>query len=237
MVKHMIDDAFNKSVDYYDTWIRKALPCYDELFSVATECIPFGFEERLDVLDLGAGTGSYSRHILQRYPNARFTLVDVADKMLAIAKKRFAGFEDQFSFITGDYRETWPDRPFDLVVSSLSIHHLEDDEKQRLFKKIWASIKPGGAFINVDQIKAPDEYFHELYGSTWLKQVRQNGASEQQIQASIQRRKDFDKDSTLGDQLNWLKDAGFENADCLYHHYFVGVFLALKFETSAAAGA
>ena len=36
----MIDDAFNKSVDYYDTWIRKALPCYDELFSVAVECTP-----------------------------------------------------------------------------------------------------------------------------------------------------------------------------------------------------
>lgn len=224
----MIDDAFNKSVDYYDTWIRKALPCYDELFSVATDCIPFAFERELDVLDLGAGTGLFSWLILQSYPNARFTLVDIADKMLAIAKKRFADSERQFSFITGDYRKVLPKSPSDLIISSLSMHHLNDDEKQQLFKKIYTNLKPGGAFINVDQIKAPSDYFHELYWSTWLKKVRQTGASEQQIQESIQRRKEFDKDSTLEDQLNWLRNAGFERVDCLYHHYFVGVFFSQK---------
>jgi tRNA (cmo5U34)-methyltransferase len=223
-----IDDAFNNSVEYYDIWIRKALPCYDELFSVATECIPFSFSEELNILDLGAGTGLFSWHIFQSYPNANFTLIDVADKMLAIAKKRFADSGRQFSFITNDYRKALPKSQSDLIISSLSIHHLNDDEKQRLFKDIYLILKPGGAFINVDQIKAPGDYFQELYWSTWLKKVRQAGASEQQIHESIRRRKEFDEDSTMADQLNWLRNAGFEKVDCLYHHYFVGVFVAQK---------
>ena len=36
-----IDEAFNKTVQYYDDWIRKAIPGYSDLFTVAKELIPF----------------------------------------------------------------------------------------------------------------------------------------------------------------------------------------------------
>jgi len=223
-----IDDAFNKSVDYYDTWVQKALPCYDELFSIAIESIPFSLTKKLNVLDLGAGTGLFSWHVFQSYKNSDFTLMDVADKMLDVSKERFANSEKQFSYITSDYRKALPKLQFDLIISSLSIHHLDDNEKQDLFKEIFSILKPGGAFINVDQIKAPSEHFQELYWSKWLAKVRQTDASEDQIRESIIRREEFDKDSTLIDQLKWLKMAGFKKVDCLYKHYFVGVFFAQK---------
>ena len=223
-----IDDAFNKSVDYYDTWVQKALPCYDELFSIAIESIPFSLTEKLNVLDLGAGTGLFSWHVFQSYKDSDFTLIDVADKMLDVSKERFANSERKFSYITNDYRKALPKSQFDLIISSLSIHHLDDNEKQELFIEIFSKLKPGGAFINVDQIKAPSEHFQELYWSKWLAKVRQTGASEDQIQESIIHREEFGKDLTLINQLEWLKKAGFKKVDCLYKHYFVGVFFAQK---------
>ena len=150
--------------------------------------------------------------------------------MLAVAEKRFADFGRQFSYVNGDFREALTESPSDLIVSSMSIHHLNNDEKRRLFTEIFSNLKTGGAFINVDQIKAPSDYFHELYWSTWLKNVRRAGASEKQIDESIQRRKAFDRDATMEDQLHWLRGAGFHEVDCLYHHYFVGVFFARKQE-------
>jgi hypothetical protein len=68
-----------------------------------------------------------------------------------------------------------------------------------------------------------------LYWKTWLAKVQAAGASETKIQTSVKRRKEFDRDAGLSDQLTWLTEAGFM-ADCIYKHYFVAVFLALKKE-------
>jgi len=223
-----IDKAFNESVASYDNWVQKALPCYDELFKVAVECIPFPVEKDLAILDLGAGTGLFSAHLLERYRNSHFTLLDVAERMLEKAKERFAKSCHQFSYVIGDYRTTLPDGQFDLIISSLSIHHLVDTDKQNLFRKLFLLLNPGGVFINVDQIKAPSEHFQEHYWSTWLDKVRGSGADEEQIEQSIRRRQEFDHDATMADQLTWLRDSGFERVDCLYHHYFIGLFFAQK---------
>jgi tRNA (cmo5U34)-methyltransferase len=223
-----IDKAFNESVDYYDSWVQKALPSYQEIFSVAVESIPFSTEQNLKILDLGAGTGLFSYHVFQQYQRADYTLIDVAEQMLELSKKRFASAEERFSFITGDYRTALPGSLFDLVISSLSIHHLDDEDKQKLFRNIYEHLTPGGAFINVDQIKASHDYFQKLYWTTWLKKVRHAGATEEQVQKSISRRTKFDQDSTMHDQLRWLQESGFEIVDCLYHYYFVGVFYARK---------
>lgn len=186
-----IDDAFNQTVEYYDSWVRNALPRYEEIFSVAVESIPFQASEKLNVLDLGAGTGLFSWHVFQRYPHANFTLVDVAEKMLDLAKTRFMAHEGQFSMIKRDYRKVALSTGFDLIISSLSIHHLEHSEKQDLFREIFFNIKQGGVFINVDQIKAPSENLQELYWSTWLDHVHGTSASEEQIQESIERPQDL----------------------------------------------
>jgi tRNA (cmo5U34)-methyltransferase len=67
-----------------------------------------------------------------------------------------------------------------------------------------------------------------MYRSRWLDHVRREGATEQQIAESLKRRDDFDHDALLGDQLHWLREAGFASADCVYKNWFVGVFLAVR---------
>jgi tRNA (cmo5U34)-methyltransferase len=223
-----IDEAFNQSVGYYDSWVHNAIPCYDELFNVALENLPFAPGAKIRVLDLGAGTGLFSWHLLKKYPEAGFTLIDLAGQMLDMARKRFQGLENRFEYVTGDYCHDLPEGPYDLIVSSLSIHHLSQKDKPILFKSICDRLNPGGAFVNVDQIKAPTGHFQNMYWDTWLKRVRQTTASEDQIEKSIRRRTELDHDATMADQLSWLQQAGFAEVDCLYHHYFVAVFLALK---------
>jgi len=53
-----IDQAFNETIEYYDSWIKKAVPGYADLFAAAKELIPFSPDEPVAVLDLGAGTAS-----------------------------------------------------------------------------------------------------------------------------------------------------------------------------------
>ena len=223
-----IDQAFNASIDYYDDWMKKALPNYDDIFGTAQKLISFAPATPIDVLDLGAGTGLFSKHVLEKYPQARFVLYDLAGKMLDVAKDRFRACSQQFEFIIGDYRTLQVSREFDLVVSSLSIHHLTDDEKQALFHAIYGALREPGLFINVDQIRGETAYLREVYWNDWLGQVRQREPSEKRIQDSIDRRVTYDRDALMADQLRWLAEAGFVNVDCVYKHHFVGVFLAMK---------
>jgi tRNA (cmo5U34)-methyltransferase len=223
-----IDQAFDRTVAYYDDWMQKALPGYDDLFAVATAVMPFAGDAPIRVLDLGAGTGLFSQHVLQKHPNATFVLTDVAAKMLGVAEQRFADQAGRFEFTVGDYRDLQTSADFDLVISSLSIHHLSDEEKKRLCQQVYAALRKDGAFVNVDQIKGETDYLQDLYWNLWLQHVRASDAPEERIQESVERRTTYDQDAFLTDQLQWLREAGFVNVDCVYRHTFVGVFLAMK---------
>jgi tRNA (cmo5U34)-methyltransferase len=223
-----IDEAFDASVAYYDDWMMKALPNYDDIFGAALALLPFKADASLDVLDLGAGTGLFSKHVLGKYPHANFVLVDLAEKMLGVARQRFGNDSDQFQYVLGDYRKLEGESEYDLVISSLSIHHLEDVDKQALFGHIYAILRKGGLFINVDQIRGETQFLRDLYWNHWLEQVRRAGFSEARIQESIDRRTTYDRDARLDQQLEWLKSSRFENVDCVYKNFFVGVFLGLK---------
>jgi tRNA (cmo5U34)-methyltransferase len=229
MKKRSVEQAFSEAAPEYDTWVKQALPAYDELFSVAVEIIPFAHDRPLEIVDLGAGSGLFTRHVQTVYPKARFTLVDASIEMLDLARKRFQHKAGSFTFVEQRLEDFGEPEGFEVVISSLAIHHLEDADKRSLFKRIFTALRPGGVFINVDQIKAQPP-FDQLYWETWLDKVRAAGASETKIQTSISRRREFDRDASLSDQLRWLQEAGFA-ADCIYKHYFVAVFLALKNDT------
>ncbi|MFZ5912178.1 MAG: class I SAM-dependent methyltransferase [Chloroflexota bacterium] len=223
-----IAQAFDASVEYYDDWMRKALPGYAGIFAAALEQISFEKTASIRVLDLGAGTGLFSWHVLEGYPAAAFTLCDLAPGMLEIARQRFAPYTGQFTYLVEDYRQFPADQKFNLVISSLSIHHLLDEDKRALFARIHSLLEDGGLFINIDQVWGPTEYWQARYWDQWLEWVRHNGAPEEQIEASIRRRKEYDREASLADQLQWLGQVGFSQVDCVFKHAFIGVFCALK---------
>jgi tRNA (cmo5U34)-methyltransferase len=223
-----IGQAFDSTVEYYDEWVRIALPNYPELFAVSVDLIPFDPEKPIDVLDLGAGTGLFSMHVSSKLPRARFVLLDVAPGMLDVARARFHKEKDRFRYVVGDYRQLEEADRYHLVISSLSIHHLLDEEKRALFTRIYAALKRGGVFINIDQIKGPTPDMQEFYWKTWLDRVRRSGAAEDRIQGAVERRTRYDKDALLTDQVEWLREAGFARADCVFKSFFVGVFHGVK---------
>ena len=223
-----IEQSFNKTISYYDDWMKKALPNFNEIFKTAQEIIPFEKNAPIDVLDLGAGTGLFSKYVLEKYPNANFLLYDLAEKMLDVAKERFKPYPQQFKYRIDDYRTIQIPQNVDLVISSLSIHHLTKEEKQALFHTIYGLLKKTGMFINIDQIRGETPYLRDLYWNHWLEQLRRSDIPEERIKEGIDRRITYDRDELMSDQLRWLKETGFVNVDCIYKNYFIGVFMAMK---------
>lgn len=227
-----VEEAFNQAAPEYDAWVRQALPAYDEIFTVALELIRFPPDYPVRFADLGAGTGLFSARVLDAFPNSVGTLYDAAPEMLAVARSRLADEAQRVSFVARRLESIAELPTCDVVISSLAIHHLEHSQKQALFACVYSALTPGGEFVNVDQVRG-EPPFGGLYWSTWLARVRQAGAPEERIQASVRRRLELDRDASLEEQLSWMRAAGFES-DCIYKHYFVAVMLGLKPEEVAA---
>lgn len=218
-----IQQAFNTAAADYDSLRRILIPCFEDFYKTAVEIVPYDRTAPLKVLDLGAGTGLYSGMVQALFPNAEFTLLDLAAQMLERAKHRFRQMGKSPTIQIGDYAEVnWEDA-FDLIISGLSIHHLSHTDKQRLYKRIYQSLKPGGMFVNADQVLGKTRELEKRYRQNWLDSVRALGISDEELNAA-QKRMEYDRMATLDAQLGWLEAAGFQDVDCWYKNFSFAVF-------------
>lgn len=220
-----IQRKFDAVSEKYDEQRRKFIPCFDDFYGISISMASVDTETP-DILDLGAGTGLLSAFLMEKYPEATFTLVDMSEKMLDMAKNRFRG-NSNVKYITADYSKYDFAEKYDMVVSALSIHHLEDEDKRDLYKKSYSILKENGIFINADQVHGETPFIENLNKTTWRRYVENSGLTEEEIMAGYERVK-LDKDTSLGQQLDWLKEAGFCDVSCIYKYYQFAVIFGRK---------
>ena len=179
------------------------------------------------ILDIGAGTGLLSALILEKYPDATITLLDISEKMLAVAKERFSGRKN-IVFRAGDYSRVDLGGPYTLVCSALSIHHLEPVEKRRLFERVHRALIPGGIFVNADQAEGETPYFSQRYLAYWNDFLANGPLSSGEHAEILKRRTTLDKNEKLSVQLAWLRGAGFSDVDVVYRNRTFIVTVARK---------
>ena len=155
-IKRKFDEISKK----YDEQRKKFIPCFDDFYrvSVSVASVNTGNPK---ILDMGAGTGLLSAFLMERYPDASFTLIDISEKMLDIAKDRFRG-NSNVKYIVADYSKYSFVEDYDIVVSALSIHHLEDEEKKKIYKKSYSLLKQNGIIINADQVYGETPFIENL---------------------------------------------------------------------------
>jgi tRNA (cmo5U34)-methyltransferase len=218
--------SFNAIAPEYDGQRRWIIPEMDAFYGAAVWAAAWPGECPA-VLDIGAGTGLLSGLILQRYPRARLTLLDISESMLEVAEKRFAGME-QVRYVVADYsREELPGT-YDLICSALSIHHLPHEDKRRLYQRIYHALNPGGLFVNSDQADAESAWLRQMNLEYWDDFVRSGPLPEEERARVLHRRDTLDRNALLFDQLSWLREAGFSGVDVVYKNRVFCVFLGKK---------
>ncbi|RAK17351.1 tRNA (cmo5U34)-methyltransferase [Anoxybacillus vitaminiphilus] len=217
-----IAEKFNENAAQYDRQRRKLIPCFNDFYSIPVSVMNTA-KTVPAILDMGAGTGLFTSFILEKYPRANITLIDISEKMMEIAKKRFANYPN-VNYIVDDYTKHEFNTKFDMIVSSLSIHHLTDDEKKSLYRRVYSLLNEDGLFLNADQVLGHTPFIDALYKNDWQNKIENSGLTREEIDSAYERTK-LDKMSTLHDQLNWLKESGFEDVDCIYKYFnFVVLF-------------
>jgi tRNA (cmo5U34)-methyltransferase len=221
-----VREIFDQCAQVYDQELPKLVPNFDLFYGTLLRQLPFPTDAPIRILDVGAGTGLVTSLLAQQFPRATFVLTDFAEKMLDVARQRFAG-NDRVSFQTIDSRDLRFHEEFDAVVSALSIHHVDHEGKQDIYIRIFRALKPGGVFVHAEQVLGPTSELEVLYQKSWVDGIRSSGLPEDRVEAALERVRQ-DLNAPLADQLEWLRDMGFHNVDCWYKYYRFAVFGGAK---------
>lgn len=190
----------------------------------------FEDKQQIRALDLGCGDGIIMHELLKIDNSISATLLDGSEDMLDKAKERLDGIKN-IHFIRASFQEVLNGKIelplFDLIASSLAIHHLRMNEKKSLFNYIYSHLTNGGYFVNIDVILSPTEALEKWYLTLWKEWIIEKQAmlkledNYENIICNYKESDHYNNLDTLTNQLNALKDIGFKDVDCFYKY---GVF-------------
>jgi len=218
---------FGSMAESYDSLIHRAVPRYDEMIARLLEYLP---RDAHRVLELGSGTGNLSLRLAESLPDAALTLVDGSDEMIALVRSRLdeasSSPSGRVQSIVARFEELeFPADSFDLVVSSISLHHVED--KAALYARIRSLMTKSGRFCFADQIRGEPESNHRLNWERWLDFCREPGhCTPDEIDSLLQHAAAHDHYTTLTDHSVLLSKAGFTEIDCVWRNWMWGIVTA-----------
>lgn len=170
--------------DEYSSSIRTWIHDYDELQDQVARA---NADLRvMSVLDLRVGAGETAKRVLQIHPESRLVGLDSSSEMLRGAAQALP--KDRVTLLQQDLGAPLPDQAFDSVISALAVHHLEGDDKAKLFLDIARHLRPGGRFVMGDVV-IPDD----------------------PADALIENEAGYDFPSSVQELLAWLRDAGLSS--------------------------
>jgi SAM-dependent methyltransferase len=144
---------------WQQSWDRQQewyMPDREDRFRIMLDMVEAFAGPEPRVLDLACGTGSITARLLDRFPGAMSTGVDLDPALLTIARGTFAG-DERVSFVEADLTDpAWPSRlpydTYDAVLTATALHWLRNGPLEDLYGRIAGLVRDGGVFMNADQM-------------------------------------------------------------------------------------
>ncbi|MEM8864277.1 MAG: class I SAM-dependent methyltransferase [Planctomycetota bacterium] len=204
------------------------------------------------IVDLGGGSGRLAERLLEALPGCCVTVVDQSAAFLALATRRLSQFVVAGRATTVEcpvQSSDWSDTalangPVDAIVSTSALHHLDPSEKQAVFAKCFAVLRPGGVFINGDEYRPQADADYRAMLQAWGEHM-DAALADGRIPASFDamlakwrsrnldrfggpRQSGDDCHETIATQTAYLQDAGFKPVRTTWRRDLWAVLVAEK---------
>jgi tRNA (cmo5U34)-methyltransferase len=216
--------------------VRAGIPLAAEQIDVLLRTVRHAASRVERLLDLGCGDGILGRTVLSQFPDATGVFVDFSEPMIEAARKKAdpqrATFAIQDLASPAWTQSVGGHAPFDVVLSGLAIHHLDDKRKQELYREVFDLLRPGGLFLNLEHV-APrsawaQQAFDDLFVDSLWRHQQQRGGNRTREEVSNEWYHRPDKTHNLlapmERQCQWLREIGFQDVDCFFKLFQLALF-------------
>jgi tRNA (cmo5U34)-methyltransferase len=221
-----VKDHFEEEADEFDKIILRLIPHYTEMIEALVMSIPFERDRQIKVIDLGCGTGTIAHKVKTVFPNSHISCLDIAENMIKMAQVKLGG---DINYYINDFYEFNFDKKYDVIISSLALHHLaKDEDKIKFYRKIYDALIDNGIFYNADVVLGSNSHLQDLYMTKWKAFMKKNVPSDEIENKWIEKYKTEDRPTSLINHIDWLKDIGFKNIDVVWKYYNYCVYGGYK---------
>ena len=199
-----MDDFFTARVNGYDEHMRTAIEGASDFYAYTASLLPTA--GGVHVLDLGCGTGLELEEYFRLDPAADVTGIDLSEAMLKTLKEKLP--DQRIRLIRGSYFDIpFGEKAYDAAVFVESLHHFPAEQKEALYRKLYAALKDNGYFVLTDYFAESEELEKEYFRN--LKQLKEEqGLSEDEFFH-------YDTPLTVDHEVRVLQRAGFSEVQVL----------------------
>ena len=199
-----MDDFFAARVDGYDEHMRRNIEGASDFYAYTASLLPA--ENGARVLDLGCGTGLELEEYFRLNPEAEVTGIDLSEAMLRALKEKLP--DRKISLIPGSYFDVpFGEKAYDAAVSVESLHHFPAEQKEALYRKLYAALKDDGCFVLTDYFAESEELEIEYFQN--LKQLKEEQGLSDDVFFH------YDTPLTAEHEIRVLRQAGFSDVQML----------------------
>lgn len=211
------------------------VPQRAEQMEAIWQLIPARPDETFTIVELAAGGGILAEVILRHFPACHYIALDGSATMREQMAQRLAPYQDRLTILPFLLEEqAWRNAlpaPLRCIVSSLCVHHLDDEEKRVLFRDMFARLESGGTLLLADVIRPATLQVAALFARQYDEivrvqsmAIRGNLSGFEQFQElewnyflyDYNDPNSYDKPSLLSEQLRWLHEIGYTDVDCFW---------------------
>jgi tRNA (cmo5U34)-methyltransferase len=229
-----------EAAENYARTVDTIIPQRKEILSIISRLAIELSSANPRIIDLGCGLGDVTAEIVKLKPDVEVLMLDFSDEMIRRSSERFRDNKN-ITVVKQDLNQgisgITDEREFDAVVSCFALHHVEFENRIKLYSDIRAILKERGLFINGDLFKEDspiiDQWEFDNNISALLVMLKEKLGQEWTFdELKLNRlenaRKMGDKPGTLCDMFHDMRAAGFGYVDCLWKSGNLAIIAATR---------
>ncbi|MBD2461312.1 carboxy-S-adenosyl-L-methionine synthase CmoA [Oscillatoria sp. FACHB-1407] len=223
--------TFNEEVArVFDNMVSRSVPLYREVIACAVHWAHAYYQPNTQIVDIGCSTGTFLE-LLGRFLKqpAQLVGIDNSEAMLEKAHEKLKEIQHthQVKLICANAEDISFDNS-SVVVINYTLQFLPVKQRQTLLRSLYEGLVPGGLLFLSEKVKSPHPRLQETVTLHYEAFKTRNGYARTEIERKKEALENVLVPLTEQQQIQMLRDSGFEHIDTLIKlHNFVSL-VALK---------